>query len=1294
MIDSNDFDEHLNVPDFLQKGSYFQLCQDTFTSGLQSLQRCLIRVDQHGFYLNWKSQDQESQLLDCSQIREICNQGYQIKDQKAYSLLESQVKDCPVNDRLVILVCGGDMVNYSTFLLLAEDASTSDKWIAGLRQVIHNPLQRNISFAMALRKSWMKLCFSANKNDKISVKSIVRPFSSGKNSKAAFTAMKEMGFPNTKTDFIDVKAFTFEKYYQLYQLSCSRTDLAQVFNNLIGGARCSYVEIGSLAQWMNDHQRDPRLNEILFPMYDHKRTKQLIKKYEPDPELARKGRLTLEGFTRYLSGLENSSVFRDRLTVFEDMDQPLCHYSINSSHNTYLNGRQFIGDSSVEMYRQVLLSGCRCIELDCWDGKGENQGEPIVTHGKAMCTDVNFIDVIHAINETAFVVSDYPLILSFENHCSKPQQLQLAKYCEEVFGDKLLRKPLDDFPLDPGSQLPSPNALKGKIIIKNKRLKIDVEKAQLERYYKHEEVLEDEEEQSQVQEEDSSSIEEAHPELSRLKSDQSNEDGQSDAGIVIVADDKSEIEKSDVDDKSVIEKLENEKSENESQKTNESLSKGDTLGTKKDTVVAKSGKSKSKKGRPLTEEDEKELLRNYKYVETSSTNIHPVLSSFINYCQSVKFQGFEYAEEQKLSHQMSSFSESVGIGLLKTSAIEFVNYNKRQLSRIYPRGNRVDSSNYMPQVFWNAGCQMVSLNFQTSDLSMQLNQGRFEFNGMCGYLLKPEFMRRDDRVFDPFSESPVDGVIAAHCSVEVIAGMFLSDKQIGTYVEVDMYGLPTDTIRKEHRTKLVQSNGFDPVYNSPPFVFRKVVLPNLALIRFAVHDENGKLLGQRVIPLEALQCGYRYITLRSASGQMLNPASLFVNIVLKSYVPDIHKDFVDAVSDPKRYLSLAEERATLMRNMGIDDDDLNDGNGKANEKQFAGGRETIKLKHSSLTENEKKSRTSFHTSESDPGFTNIALRRTSDGTNSEYNKAPVRTQYLSSTGQVQQQPVNDLMQRTPVTVEMLSQDAAYLKLVASQNKEIQRLKNKMMKECQTFERKHKEKLNELVASLENSDRVRSNSFCCFAPKMRTGILTDEDFKTRLNALHSEDREKVLSMQKNQKEVETSCINTYKETLSRINEHHQRQQTEALELALTVTHKEALEKLKEAQEKEMSDLATLQTKSSMHNTREISSNKSIKKAEKDRQIREISSSNAKKFVEERQMMSSKHTRQFDKIKSEQDSEVEAVKNSIRNFVDTEIKERHCDLENGNREKLKRPLQVIEKTLSDNVFESTNCSVIVE
>ena len=56
-------------------------------------------------------------------------------------------------------------------------------------------------------------------------------------------------------------------------------------------------------------------------------------------------------------------------------------------------------------------------------------------------------------------------------------------------------------------------------------------------------------------------------------------------------------------------------------------------------------------------------------------------------------------------------------------------YSNQQLSRVYPKGTRVDSSNYDPQPMWNAGSQMVALNFQTGDKPMQLNEGKFMQNG-------------------------------------------------------------------------------------------------------------------------------------------------------------------------------------------------------------------------------------------------------------------------------------------------------------------------------------------------------------------------------------------------------------------------------------------------------------------------------------------------------------------------------------------------------------------------------------
>jgi hypothetical protein len=64
-------------------------------------------------------------------------------------------------------------------------------------------------------------------------------------------------------------------------------------------------------------------------------------------------------------------------------------------------------------------------------------------------------------------------------------------------------------------------------------------------------------------------------------------------------------------------------------------------------------------------------------------------------------------------YQMSSFSETKAEDLIETSAKDFVAYNTRQLSRIYPSGKRTGSSNYKPTPFWNVGCQIGTSNLNT-----------------------------------------------------------------------------------------------------------------------------------------------------------------------------------------------------------------------------------------------------------------------------------------------------------------------------------------------------------------------------------------------------------------------------------------------------------------------------------------------------------------------------------------------------------------------------------------------------
>lgn len=826
-----EFNWHIPVPEQLLKGCYFERWTEE-KENVEYESKCLFRVDEYGFFIYWKSEGREGDVIELCQVSDIRAGGLPKNEKLNNALLKLGDN---VEERSLTICSGTDYININYQHVVCPDVETAKTWQEGLRIITHNNKITNICVRTTLMKHWMRLGFLTDPKGKVPVKVVARTFASGKTEKLVYQCLSDLGLPSGKNDVIEPEDFTFDKFYDLYHKICPRNDIEELFQSITLG-KTETISVKQFIIFLNEKQRDPRLNEILYPLYDEKRAAEIISTYEQDEQARNERKLTKDGLIRYLMSDENAPVFLDRLDIYMDMDQPLSHYYINSSHNTYLSGRQFGGKSSVEMYRQVLLAGCRCVELDCWDGLGRDE-EPIITHGKAMCTDILFKDVIYALRDTAFVTSDFPVILSFENHCCKGQQYKLAKYCNDVLGDLLLKEPLPESPLEPGVPLPSPNQLKRKIIIKNKRLKSDVEKAELDLFMQGQFVIEDEEKE--------------------------------DASAPMM------------------------------EKKEEPAEGSDGTAIQEDVPVQV----------PYT---------------GSTTNVHPWLSSMVNYAQPVKFQGFDVAEQKNIHHNMSSFAETTGLGYLKSQAIEFVNYNKRQMSRIYPRGTRADSSNYMPQVFWNAGCQMVSLNFQTPDLPMQLNQGKFEYNGNCGYLLKPDFMRRADRSFDPFAESPVDGVIAAQCAVQVIAGQFLSDKKVGTYVEVDMYGLPTDTIRREFRTRMVPANGLNPVYNEEPFLFRKVVLPDLAVLRFGVYEENGKLLGQRILPLDGLQAGYRHISLRTEANFPMSLPMLFCNIELKIYVPDGFEDFMAALSDPRAFISAQEKRNQQLKAMGIEETDIKD----------------------------------------------------------------------------------------------------------------------------------------------------------------------------------------------------------------------------------------------------------------------------------------------------------------------------------------------------------------------------------
>ncbi|XP_016792914.1 1-phosphatidylinositol 4,5-bisphosphate phosphodiesterase beta-1 isoform X1 [Pan paniscus] len=823
------------VSDSLKKGTKFVKWDDDSTI----VTPIILRTDPQGFFFYWTDQNkvrnEETELLDLSLVKDArCGRHAKApKDPKLRELLDVG-NIGRLEQRMITVVYGPDLVNISHLNLVAFQEEVAKEWTNEVFSLATNLLAQNMSRDAFLEKAYTKLKLQVTPEGRIPLKNIYRLFSADR--KRVETALEACSLPSSRNDSIPQEDFTPEVYRVFLNNLCPRPEIDNIFSEF-GAKSKPYLTVDQMMDFINLKQRDPRLNEILYPPLKQEQVQVLIEKYEPNNSLARKGQISVDGFMRYLSGEENGVVSPEKLDLNEDMSQPLSHYFINSSHNTYLTAGQLAGNSSVEMYRQVLLSGCRCVELDCWKGRTAEE-EPVITHGFTMTTEISFKEVIEAIAECAFKTSPFPILLSFENHVDSPkQQAKMAEYCRLIFGDALLMEPLEKYPLESGVPLPSPMDLMYKILVKNKKKSHKSSEGSGKKKLS--------EQASNTYSDSSSMFEPSSPGAGEADTESDDDD------------DDDDCKKSSMDE-----------------------------GTAGSEAMA-------------TEE----------------------MSNLVNYIQPVKFESFEISKKRNKSFEMSSFVETKGLEQLTKSPVEFVEYNKMQLSRIYPKGTRVDSSNYMPQLFWNAGCQMVALNFQTMDLAMQINMGMYEYNGKSGYRLKPEFMRRPDKHFDPFTEGIVDGIVANTLSVKIISGQFLSDKKVGTYVEVDMFGLPVDTRRKAFKTKTSQGNAVNPVWEEEPIVFKKVVLPTLACLRIAVYEEGGKFIGHRILPVQAIRPGYHYICLRNERNQPLTLPAVFVYIEVKDYVPDTYADVIEALSNPIRYVNLMEQRAKQLAALTLEDEE-------------------------------------------------------------------------------------------------------------------------------------------------------------------------------------------------------------------------------------------------------------------------------------------------------------------------------------------------------------------------------------
>ncbi|KAL4699132.1 hypothetical protein H8959_011789, partial [Pygathrix nigripes] len=230
-------------------------------------------------------------------------------------------------------------------------------------------------------------------------------------------------------------------------------------------------------------------------------------------------------------------------------------------------------------------------------------------------------------------------------------------------------------------------------------------------------------------------------------------------------------------------------------------------------------------------------------------------------------------------YHISSLNENAAKRLCRRYSQKLIQHTACQLLRTYPAATRIDSSNPNPIMFWLHGIQLVALNYQTDDLPLHLNAAMFEANGGCGYVLKPPVLwDKNCPMYQKFSplERDLDSMDPVVYSLTIVSGQNVcpSNSTGSPCIEVDVLGMPLDSCH--FRTKPIHRNTLNPMWNEQ-FLFR-VHFEDLVFLRFAVVENNSSAVtAQRIIPLKALKRGYRHLQLRNLHNEVLEISSLFIN---------------------------------------------------------------------------------------------------------------------------------------------------------------------------------------------------------------------------------------------------------------------------------------------------------------------------------------------------------------------------------------------------------------------------------
>lgn len=609
--------------------------------------------------------------------------------------------------------------------------------------------------------------------------------------------------------------------------------------------------------------------------------------------------LTEIGFYSYVCSTTNAIMNPVRAYCNQDMEQPLSRYWISTSHNTYLEGGQIAGHASVDQYLQVLESGCRCVEIDCWDGPNK---EPIVTHGHTMTNHILFQQVVCALRDHGFKNSPYPLILSLEMHCSDEQVCRIGQILEETFGDMLLQHPPTGHY---GEKLVSPHAARNKVLVKAKlhsakksgdggddssagRVTVDSNQgdfslASLELSSEGEVEEELVECTDTTYNASASASPLVRPSVSR-GSALSVATKDSDVSVAVGGPDGSSSEEkrdSAVHDFAM----------HEFRSTTRAAIIKRVSACAPAGIVASGTPSKFWSSSSVTSIKTQTLARG------RANQIAAGIGAY-NRCIYLAAKKCHNPEQIREPCNVASFEASKIPKLIKKhGSAKMKEYHQTQLTRIYPHGQNINSQNFSPLLHWAHGAQMVAMNYQTTDAGMLMHEAMFrEYNGGCGYVLKPHSALHENQEVAAFMSLAIT-VISGHFLPKPLGEEHLEN--INPSVVVSIHG--KDGLIQREETPTIPSQGFSPEWGSR-FNFEVMSQDDVLIMTFEVlHNKiglasrrsagpptrsagaaksSGKFVAAAAYPVKCLRSGLRWVQLFSEKRESMPNCGLLVQVQL------------------------------------------------------------------------------------------------------------------------------------------------------------------------------------------------------------------------------------------------------------------------------------------------------------------------------------------------------------------------------------------------------------------------------